>query len=109
MYRYVYADYKKQSETVLNLNRKNYFSITRMNKMKNKNRREPVLKKGYVFIILISLFIAISQSLKYRLFIEPDLNSSTLFNLIIQTAVLLLLFLIPGLLLVRWYYKIKNK
>jgi hypothetical protein len=71
--------------------------------------RVHMIKKGYFFIVFFSLFISISQSLKYRLFIKRDLNEATLNNLIAKMVILFLGFLIPGILLVHWYYKMKHK
>ena len=66
------------------------------------------MKKGYIYIVVFSIFVGVSQSLKYRVFIKRDLEENV-FNFIIQSTSLFLLTLIPGLLLVRWYYKQKNK
>jgi pilus assembly protein TadC len=66
-------------------------------------------KKGYFFIVFFSLFISISHSLKYRLFIKRDLNEATLNYLIAQMVILFFVFLISGTLLVRWYHKMKHK
>ena len=68
-----------------------------------------MIRKGYVFIVFFSLFVGLSQSLKYRIFTKRDLSEATLNNLILQIVLLFLVFLIPGLLLVRWYYKMKDK
>jgi hypothetical protein len=68
-----------------------------------------MLKKGYIYIILFSLFTAISKSLYYRIYINQDLTETTLTKLILQAVILFLIVLIPGLLVVRWYYKMKNK
>lgn len=67
------------------------------------------MKAGYIYIILFSLFIAIAQSLKYRIFTKRDLSEEPINNLLLQAVVLFLLILIPGVLLVRWYYKQKGK
>ena len=67
------------------------------------------LRKGYVFIVLFSLFIAISQSLKYRLFTKRDLSTETLHNLIIQAVSLFVVIVTVGILAVRWYYRMKDK
>ena len=67
------------------------------------------MRKGYVFVILFSLFIALGQSIKYRIFTKRDLDEAALNNLLIQVVILFLFFLIVGLVAVRWYYKIKDK
>ncbi len=66
------------------------------------------MKKGYLFVVLFSLSIGVMQSLKYQLFTKRDLGEATLNNLIIQVVVLFLLVIIPGLLVARWYYKLKR-
>lgn len=65
------------------------------------------MRKGYLFVVLFALFIAVSRSFYYRIFIKRDLGEATVNNLIIQGTVLFFVFLIPGLLAVRWYYKQK--
>ncbi len=66
------------------------------------------MKKGYIIIIIFSLCISILESFKYRFFIKKDLSEATLNNLFIQAGMMFLILLVPGLLLVRWYYKLKN-
>lgn len=68
-----------------------------------------MIKKGYVFILLFSLSIAILQSLKYRLFIKRGLSEATTLNLVLQIVVLFIVLFVPGYFLVRWYYKKKEK
>ena len=72
------------------------------------NLKVHFMRKGYVLVKLFSLFIAVTQSLKYRFFTKRDLGEETINNLVIQIVVLFLLFLIPGVLAVRWYYKQKD-
>ncbi len=66
------------------------------------------MKKGYILVMLFSLIISLLESFKYRFYIKRDLSEATLINLIIQASMMFLILLIPGLLLVRWYYKLKN-
>lgn len=68
-----------------------------------------MIKKIYIFVVFFSLCVSILQSFKYRVFIKRDLSEGILNNLILQIVILFLALLIPGLLLVRWYYKIKRK
>jgi len=67
------------------------------------------MRRGYVYVILFSLFIAVSQSFKYRLFTKHDLGVTPVSKLIIQIGISFFVFLIPGLLLARWYYRKKDK
>lgn len=80
-----------------------------MIQMKRKNNKVTMMKKGYVFIILFTLFIAISRKFMYRYFIKRDFSEKMyLYKIIAQGLHFFFIFFIPGLLLVRWYYKIKD-
>ncbi len=68
-----------------------------------------MIKKGYVIIILFALFIAIVGTLKFRFYTKRDFNETSQGALILQIAIGFLFYLILGILLVRWYYKMKNK
>lgn len=67
------------------------------------------IKKGYIIILVFSAVNAIGQALKYRLFIHKDLSWETSDKFIVQIVSMFLVVSIPGLLLVRWYYKLKSK
>lgn len=67
------------------------------------------MKKGYIFVIAFALFIALTQTYKYRVFERKSLEPSTTNAIIAQIIMMFLLFLIPGLLIARWYYKNKNR
>lgn len=67
------------------------------------------MKKGYFFVVSFALFIAVSQTWFHRAFTTRDLDEAPLNKLIIQVVILFLLFVIPGILLARWYYKLKSK
>jgi undecaprenyl pyrophosphate phosphatase UppP len=67
------------------------------------------MRKGYVFILVFSLVIAIAQSVRYRLYTKRDLNAATFTNQIVQVVVLFLAVFIVGVLGVRWYYKFKDR
>jgi len=66
-------------------------------------------RRGYVYMVLFSLFISISGTIKYRVYIKRDFNQVIYQHLVLQTLFIFLLSVIPGLLLVRWYYKMKDK
>ena len=68
-----------------------------------------MIKKGYVFIVLFALFVSIIGTLKYRLYIKQDFDVVSLNDIIFRIIFGFLIYLLPGLLLVRWYYIIKNK
>ncbi len=68
-----------------------------------------MIKKGYAYIILFSLFVSISGTLKYRAYIKQDPSEVPFANIVLQATILFLVFVIPGLFLVRWYYKMKDK
>jgi RsiW-degrading membrane proteinase PrsW (M82 family) len=67
-----------------------------------------ITKKGYIFVVLFSLFVAIGGTIKYRMY-KNDLNETPWDILVIHIIVGFLFYLIPCLFLVRWYYKIKVK
>jgi hypothetical protein len=68
-----------------------------------------MIKTGYVFIVLFALFVAVAGTLKFRLFIKRDFDEVSLGYIIFHIAIGFLIYVIPGILLVRWYYKMKNK
>jgi hypothetical protein len=76
---------------------------------KLKNHKAAMLKKGYIFIVAFALFIAITRTFMYRYFIKRDFIEINLYKIPLQGLILFLIFLIPGLLLVRWYYRIRDK
>lgn len=67
------------------------------------------MKKGYLYILFFSIFIAISQAIKYRAYIRKDFSKETLLPFCLQIAFVFFVIYIPGLFLVRWYYKMKDK
>ncbi|RYE41896.1 MAG: hypothetical protein EOP48_23680 [Sphingobacteriales bacterium] len=67
-----------------------------------------MMKKGYVLIVLFALFVSVVGTLKYKLSINRDLEVLTLSEIIFRIIVGFLLYLFPGLLLVRWYYNMKD-
>jgi hypothetical protein len=67
------------------------------------------MRKGYLFIAMFALFLSTTQTLKYRIYIKKDYNEVSLEHLLLQGAVLFAIFFLPGLFLVRWYYKQKDK
>lgn len=74
-----------------------------------RNHKATMIKKGYIFIVLFALFISIVGTLKYRLYIKRDFDAVSLNDIIFRIVTGFLLYLIPGLLLVRWYYKMKDR
>lgn len=67
------------------------------------------MKKGYLFVLIFALFIAVTRTYYYRAFVARDLSEASVNKLIIQALFLFALFAIPGLLLSHWYYRQKNK
>lgn len=65
------------------------------------------MKKGYLFVLSFALFIAFSRTYYCRAFVVKDLDEVSVNNFIIQAVILFALFALPGLILVRWYYKQK--
>lgn len=77
--------------------------------MKRNNNKATMIKKGYVFIVIFALFIAVSRTFMYRYFMKRDFSEMSLYRILLQGLILFLIFLVPGLLLVRWYYRMKHK
>lgn len=74
-----------------------------------RNNKATMIKKGYIFVILFALFIAVSRTFIYWYLIKKDFSETNLCRILLQALILFLIFLIPGLLPVLWYYKIKDK
>ncbi len=68
-----------------------------------------MIKKGYLFVTFFALFLAFSRTLKYQFFARGNLNEPTCTSIIFQLVILFIVFLIPGLMIARWYYKNKIK
>lgn len=68
-----------------------------------------MIRKGYLFVVFFSLLNSVLYSFYYRIFIRQDLGKEATHKLILQISISFILLLIPGLLLVRWYYKMKNR
>ena len=77
--------------------------------MKRNNNKATMIKKGYIFIVLFALFISIVGTLKYRLYIKRDFDLVSLNDIIFRIVTGFMIYLVPGLLLVRWYYRMKDK
>jgi hypothetical protein len=67
------------------------------------------MRKGYLFVIMFALFLSTAHTLKYRVYVKKDYNEVALEHLLLQGTLLFLIFFIPGMFLVRWYYKQKDK
>jgi uncharacterized membrane protein len=68
-----------------------------------------LMRKGYVYVILFALFIAVSQTWFHRTYTTKNIDETPLRILLLQAVIMFITFLIPGLLLARWYYKMKDK
>lgn len=66
------------------------------------------MRKGYLFVIVFALFSSIARSFYYRVFIKNDLEHVTSIHFATQILLLFISILIPGLILARWYYKLKD-
>ena len=66
------------------------------------------MRKGYALVILFALFTAVSRTWYYRAYVAKDVNDRPLMVLALQSLLMFLIILIPGLLLTRWYYKKKD-
>jgi hypothetical protein len=65
------------------------------------------MKKGYWFILGFALFVSVLYVLKSDLFLKvlPEVSFK---KLLIRLFILFITIYISGLILVRWYYKIKG-
>ena len=68
-----------------------------------------MMRKGYVYVVLFSLFLGIAGPIQYRLYVKRDFNEMSAEHLLLRITIAFLMYVIPGLLLVRWYYKMKDK
>lgn len=66
------------------------------------------MKRGYIYVLLFSIFIAIAQAIKNSSFQEIDGVWRVSRNTYIKAAILFVIFFVPGVFLVRWYYSIKK-
>ena len=66
------------------------------------------MKKGYVYMLFFVLFISIFGPIKYRLY-KRDLYLVPLNHIILEMAIAFLIYIIPGILIVRWCYKMKER
>lgn len=66
------------------------------------------MRKGYWFVLAFSLFIAVAQVIKNEVFVLKKGNFEITKLVVLKFSILFLVFFIPGLLLVKWYYKMKN-
>jgi hypothetical protein len=66
------------------------------------------MKKGYVFVVFFALCITIFQTFKYGIVLKEDTSQITASFVILKIIAGFILFVIPGLLLARWYYKKKD-
>ena len=67
------------------------------------------MRKGYFIVILFALITAILGAIKYRYFEHSRAGEGLSNGLIFQVVLSFIVFVIPGLLLVRWYYQMKGK
>lgn len=67
------------------------------------------MRKAYAFVIFFALFIAVSQTWFHRTYSTKNIDETPLKILLLQMVIMFLIFSIPGLLLARWYYKMKDE
>jgi hypothetical protein len=66
------------------------------------------MKKGYWFIILFSLFVSLIQVFKTDVFLSDSIDNQTYNRIFIRATMLFLTLFIPGVFVVRWYYKVNK-
>ncbi|OJU76680.1 MAG: hypothetical protein BGO09_07185 [Bacteroidetes bacterium 47-18] len=63
------------------------------------------IRKGYWFVLFFAVFSALMQVYRNEFIIkDQEINKI----IIVKVLVLFLILFIPGLFLVRWYYKMKD-
>jgi uncharacterized membrane protein len=67
------------------------------------------MRKGYVFVIFFALFIGVSRTWFNRTYTTKNIDETPWEILLLQVVLLFLFSLIPGLLFVCWYYKMKYR
>jgi hypothetical protein len=64
-----------------------------------------VKRRAYFYVTFCALLFSVLGALKYGYFLS---NNPSAFKVILQSAIGFIGFLIPGLLIARWYYKVKK-
>lgn len=67
------------------------------------------MRKGYIIIILFSLSEAIFGTIKYRILSNHIAGEASVNRILFQTCLTFIVFVVPGVLLVRWYYRGKGE
>jgi hypothetical protein len=68
-----------------------------------------MIRKGYIFIFIFSLFNSIGRTLYYRKYIAKDYAEVSSGHILLGITILFITLFIPGFLAVRWYYRLKDK
>lgn len=66
------------------------------------------IRKGYVQVLLFVLFLAIVSAYKYQYFTYRRHLPQFYERLVAHATLMFVPFIVPGWLLVRWYYKLKD-
>ena len=72
------------------------------------NNDSSMIKKGYVFIILVAVFISVSGTFRHWHF-ERKESVVNFHAILYHSLMLFFIVLLPGVFLVRWYYRMKLK
>jgi len=67
------------------------------------------MRKGYLFVLFFALFLSTSRTWFHRKYTTKDIDIMPKDVLFLQVVTLYLILVIPGLLLARWYYKMKDR
>jgi hypothetical protein len=76
---------------------------------RNWDLRNPIIKKGYLYAIFSSLIFGILNGFKYPVFLKEHPTNRDIKIALLSSATLFVVFLIPSLLVARWYYELKSK
>ncbi len=65
------------------------------------------MRKGYWFLLCVSIFSAVAQALKVDYIKKGEIDFTKI--LLLKVVTLFIIFFVPGIFLVRWYYKMKDR
>lgn len=67
------------------------------------------MRNGYIFVIMLALFIAVSRTLYSRIYVTKNIYETSLGTIFLQFTILFLAIVVPGIFIAIWYYKKKDK
>ncbi len=65
------------------------------------------MRKGHWFLLGVSIFIAVAQTLKVEYIRKEQIGFAA--PLFLKMLISFIIIFVPGIFLVRWYYKMKDR